>query len=343
MAFEEGSMMMLMEDSQLRKLSKILLNQEAALMDAFDSEIDRAKYIEECNDAYDKVTALLNKCSDLNLVPNVTHDHLKHVIDTIMEHVRSWCLLKGWVGLVQELSYEMKDAYEKFVSLRKKYNGIIRNTEQPSGTSKAEIVNDIHHYVKFAINVSLQFIQDCCSRKRWISKIEAHFDILVKELELPSVQNETSLKRMAENVSLYKRCMLEYASVYGSDSGPVNSEAYSTLLKKEQIQFSKTAKRKMNELGFAGEFYNLTMYQQIKVISTIINEPGGACMPSIDFVGTELGSGPISTASHCLLVESIFGQGGFARLDSDSSEPSFHLGPMPDGMALACEIAYGNY
>ncbi|KAL9233993.1 hypothetical protein vseg_008919 [Gypsophila vaccaria] len=318
MAFEEGSMMMLMEDSQLRKLSKILLNQEAALMDAFDSEIDRAKYIEECNDAYDKVTALLNKCSDLNLVPNVTHDHLKHVIDTIMEHVRSWCLLKGWVGLVQELSYEMKDAYEKFVSLRKKYNGIIRNTEQPSGTN-------------------------CCSRKRWISKIEAHFDILVKELELPSVQNETSLKRMAENVSLYKRCMLEYASVYGSDSGPVNSEAYSTLLKKEQIQFSKTAKRKMNELGFAGEFYNLTMYQQIKVISTIINEPGGACMPSIDFVGTELGSGPISTASHCLLVESIFGQGGFARLDSDSSEPSFHLGPMPDGMALACEIAYGNY
>ncbi|KAK9714554.1 hypothetical protein RND81_06G102700 [Saponaria officinalis] len=345
MAFEEGSMVMLMDDSQLRKLARILQNREEALMDAIDSEVDRAKYIEECNDAYDQVIALLNKCNNLNsLTPKVvTQDYLNHVIDTIMNRVQNWCLSKKWDGLVQELSYEIKYAHAKFINLRKMYYGVIHKTEQPSETSKAEIVKDIQDYVKFAINVSLQCIQDCCSRKKWIGKIESHSDKLVKELESLDVRYETNLHSLAETVSLYRQCMLEYASICGTDSGRVNSDAYLKLLKKEQVQFSNMARRKMNELGFTGEFYNLTKSQQLEVCNSIINEADGANTTSFEFVRSEseYESDPISMASHCLLVESIFDEGGFAKLDL--TESTFHLAQMPDGMALACQIAYSHH
>jgi hypothetical protein len=114
MALSDNDVVMLLDTAQLRKLAQLLLHQEEPLMERIKSEPERVKYLNECNEAYNKVDSLLKDGENFN----------------------------------------------------KKFEGDV---------NKADIAKEIHDYIKYGINMSLQWIRNCSLRVTCIDKIKTHF------------------------------------------------------------------------------------------------------------------------------------------------------------------------
>ncbi|XP_074272350.1 uncharacterized protein LOC141596159 isoform X2 [Silene latifolia] len=334
---EEGEVTMLMEDSKLRNHAKMLFNREEAQMDAINSEPEYARYIKECNDSNDEIISLLNKCNDFNVfgkqrseninahVMEDTRDEIHKVVDMTLEIIRTWF---GWDGLVKELKYEFKVAYDKFMNLRKKYygslgSGLVKENRGNEGSEliKTEIGKDIQDYVKYGINISLQRVRNSGSRARWVRKIAIHFEMLAGL----DVRKENDIRRLAEDVSLYKQCMLDFGSDTRSGSNPVNSKEYLMLLQKGGVSFSDIIERKKNELGFEGEFDRLKDSKQLEVYQCMINEFGGETTSNIQF------------------ADFIFGEGRKTSTLPEMTEPTYFSEELLDDIVVSYGGSDGDY
>jgi hypothetical protein len=182
MALSDNDVVMLLDNAQLSKLAKLLLNQEEPLMERIKSQPERVKYLKECNGAYDKVVSLLQDGENFN----------------------------------------------------KKFEGDV---------NKADIAKEIHDYIKYGINMSLQWIRNCSLRVTCIDKIKTHFSSLVTELQDLDPKNVSKKGILAEKVFECKQCMWEYTNKLKSGSSRALSKAYSMAIKQEGIKFPDLVKK----------------------------------------------------------------------------------------------------
>lgn len=229
MASEANDVVML-EDPQLRKLAKLLLRQEEPHMTLIKSEPEREKYLKQCNDAHDNVISLLDS------------------------------------------NNEFHDNYAK-----------------AGNKDKADIAKEIHEYIKYGINMSMQCVRNCCLRVSCVEKINTHFTSLAAELEKLDPHNVTNMRRLAKDVSLYKDCMWEYTNKCRSGSARAISKAYSLVLKQEGIKFPELVDRHKNKLGYKGEFNDLGEAEKLEVYNSIIEESGRAKIPKIEVASATVG------------------------------------------------------
>jgi hypothetical protein len=182
MALSDNDVVMLLDNAQLSKLAKLLLNQEEPLMERIKSQPERVKYLKECNGAYDKVVSLLQDGENFN----------------------------------------------------KKFEGDV---------NKAKIAKEIHDYIKYGINMSMQWIRNCSLRVTCIDKIKTHFNSLVTEVEELDPENVSKKGLLAKEVSEYKQCMWEYTNNCKSGSARALSKAYSMVIKQEGTKFPDLVKK----------------------------------------------------------------------------------------------------
>ncbi|KAK9681813.1 hypothetical protein RND81_10G029700 [Saponaria officinalis] len=226
MSSEKGDLVMLEDPKKLRKLASIILNQEEALMTWVDSEPERVKYLENCNDSYDGVIKLLEGS--------------------------------------QELVEKHKESNEDIV----------------------KIVEDIQHYIHYGMNMSMQCIRNCALRVTSIKKIQAHFADLVKVVgELPP-DDVAATRRLAEEVTMFKDYMWKYTNSCFNATSRAKSQAYSALIKQENLTFEKLVTKQKNELGLAAEFEELEEAEQLRVYKGIIEESGRATLPILEKIST---------------------------------------------------------
>ncbi|WJX46646.1 hypothetical protein P8452_33425 [Trifolium repens] len=244
MASRDDDVVMLLENAQLSKLAKLLLNQEEPLMERIKSGPERVKYMKECNGAYDKVISLLQDGENFN----------------------------------------------------KEFEG---------DDKKADIAKEIHHYIKYGINMSLQSIRNCSLRVTCIDKIKTHFNSLVTELQELDPESVSKHRLLAKEVSMYKQCMWEYTNKCKSGSARALSKAYSMVLKQEGIKFPDLVKKHKNQLGYEGEFESLEEAQKLEVYNSIIEESGRASIPKLELASTGFGIA-VLVVSAGLMVWDIF-------------------------------------
>ncbi|KAK9681834.1 hypothetical protein RND81_10G030800 [Saponaria officinalis] len=221
---------MLEDITQLRKLAKLILNQEEALQVWMASEPERVKYLENCNDSYDGVTKLIKDSEDL------TQKH--------------------------------KDSKDPDI---------------------VNIVEDIHKYITYCVNMSMQCIRNCSLRLTCVNKIQAHFADLVKMVEELQPSDVAATHRLAEEVALYKQYMWEYTNSCRSASARAMSRGYSQLVKQEGLSFEELVNKRKSELGLAGEFEELEEVEQFQVYKSIIDESGRVSVPIIEKITASSG------------------------------------------------------
>lgn len=87
----QGDLFMLMDDQHLRTLAVLLRNQEQPLSLSINSEPDRAKFLKECNDAYNVVITLLENSIDLrnkHEAARANHSNKADIATDIQEYVK---------------------------------------------------------------------------------------------------------------------------------------------------------------------------------------------------------------------------------------------------------------
>jgi hypothetical protein len=98
MALSDNDVVMLLDNAQLSKLAKLLLNQEEPLMGRIKSEPERVKYLKECNGAYDKVVSLLQDGENFNKkfegddIAKEIQDYIKYGINMSLQSIRNCSL-----------------------------------------------------------------------------------------------------------------------------------------------------------------------------------------------------------------------------------------------------------
>lgn len=138
---------------------------------------------------------------------------------------------------------QCNDAHDNVISLMDSSNDFHNKYVKAGNEDKSDIAKEIHEYIKFAINMSMQCIRNCALRVSCVDKITTHFNSLVVDLENLDPYNVVNMKRLAKDVSLYKDCMWEYTNKCRSGSARAISKAYSLLLKQEGIKFPDLVER----------------------------------------------------------------------------------------------------
>lgn len=198
---------------------------------------------------------------------------------------------------------ECNGSHDKVVSLL--HDGENFNKRFERDEHKADIAKEIHDYIKYGINMSLQSIRNCSLRVTCIDKIKTHFNSLVTELHELHPESLSKKRLLAKEVSMYKQCMWEYTNKCKSGSARALSKAYSMAIKQEGIKFPDLVKKHKNQLGYEGEFESLEEAQKLKVYNSIIDESGRASIPKLELASTALGIA-VLVVSAGLMVWDIF-------------------------------------
>jgi hypothetical protein len=122
----DNDVVMLLENAQLSKLAKLLLNQEEPLMGRIKSEPERVKYLKECNGAYDKVVSLLQDGENFNKkfegddIAKEIQDYIKYGINMSLQSIRNCSLRVTCIDKIKthfsSLVTELQDLDPKNVS-----------------------------------------------------------------------------------------------------------------------------------------------------------------------------------------------------------------------------------
>ncbi|XP_021751293.1 uncharacterized protein LOC110716949 [Chenopodium quinoa] len=252
MELKNDDVAILVDDKQLRRLAKLLLNREESLMANIESGPERNKYLKQCNESYDKVISLLENANDI------------------------------------------KSKYED------------HRTKAEDHKTKADVAETIHYYLKYAINMSMQCIRNCCLRASAVSKISTHYTEMAAKLLETDPGDMVEIQRLFEEAELYAKQTLETAENCRSGSARALSKIFSQSLKDTGTTFPEMLNDYKNRLGYTSiEFEELEDAQKILVYNSIITDSKRAVLPTLE---TLAGGAGVAVLLVCagLMVWDIF-------------------------------------
>ncbi|KAL9239912.1 hypothetical protein vseg_014184 [Gypsophila vaccaria] len=196
------------------------------------------------------------------------------------------------------------DSYDGVIKLMNDSEELVRKHKQ-SGEDLVKIVESIHRYITYFINMSLQCIRNCALRVTCISKINAHLADLVKVVEELQPGDAAAVRRLAEEALAYEKYMWEYTNSCRSASARALSRGYSQLVKQEGISFDDLVNRNKNGLGYEAEFGELEEVEQLEVYKSIIDESGRLKVPLMEKISASAGVA-VLVATAALIAFDIF-------------------------------------
>ncbi|KAL9236734.1 hypothetical protein vseg_011369 [Gypsophila vaccaria] len=215
--------------------------------------------------------------------------------------------LKDWMPSEPERVKYLDDCNEWYDNVTKLTNDsedLVRKHKQ-SNKDITGIVEDIHKYIIYFLNMSLQCVRNCSLRVTCVRKVKAHFADLVKVVGKLQPGDVAGARRLAEEVTLYRNYMWEYTNSCRSASARSLSRGYSKLIKQEGLTFSELVNKKKSKLGLAAEFEELEEIQQFKVYKSIIEESGRVSVPKIEKITASIGVAVLVTTA-ALIAYDIF-------------------------------------
>ncbi|KAF3449407.1 hypothetical protein FNV43_RR10135 [Rhamnella rubrinervis] len=169
---------------------------------------------------------------------------------------------------------------------------------------RAPIAADIFSNTETFINNALQTVRNMTLRKEHLDKINDHVNSLISSMEEMDPQNGTQVQRVGKEVEEYNKAML----AYNTKSGGIGIKELSKMLNASNVSFEKLMQTYQGKFDFPAEFKDLKDVEKQE-------NCGGSWL--IDLVSCSGVSPPLSTdGHHC------------------------HFVSMPDGAALARQIAY---
>ncbi|KAK9681861.1 hypothetical protein RND81_10G032600 [Saponaria officinalis] len=171
-----------------------------------------------------------------------------------------------------------------------------------------KIVETIHHYITYCLNMSMQCIRNCTLRVTCVNKIQEHFVDLSKAVEELQPDDLAAAGRLAEEVTAYKNFMWEYTTSCRSATSRAVSEAYSLVISQEGITFQELVDRHKNKLELEGDFADLDEFDKFRVYKSITEESGRVSLPLMDVASASLGIA-VLVATAALIAFDIFESG----------------------------------
>ncbi|KAL9236737.1 hypothetical protein vseg_011372 [Gypsophila vaccaria] len=196
------------------------------------------------------------------------------------------------------------DSYDGLTKLMSDSEDLTQKHKE-SGEDINKIVDDIHHYITYFLNMSLQCIRNCSLRVTCINKIQAHFADLVKMVGELEPGDAAAARRLAEEVTLYKEYMWEYTNSCRNASARALSRGLSQVIKQEGISFEELLNRTKSKIGLSAEFEELDELDQFRVYKSLIDESGRVSVPLMEKISAS-GGVAVLVATAALVAYDIF-------------------------------------
>ncbi|KNA11605.1 hypothetical protein SOVF_133630 [Spinacia oleracea] len=358
----QDDLFMLMDDQQLRKLAILLRNQEEPLSFSINSEPDRVKFLEECNDAYDIVITLLENSTDLRNKHKVEartnyskkaaiaadiQDYVKYGINLGLQCIQN-CGMR--VSVVEKLKTHLDDIA---IELNKADSRNVTDLQSladevlyyknsmweytinlRSGTSRA-------HSKAYSDTLKLEGIEfpNLVARHKNRLGYKEEFEFLEEDQKLEVYNSIIEESGRAKMPTIYKRNKQSRAT----SPGGIATMAVTAGIMAWDIF---TAEHKLESALSAGVSllsgavsYAVGVAVSSAVGTVVANTQLGILMVSM--AGFVVGAvvGILFAAATGAILGAILGTGGKVPPNLDNLK--FYSATMPNGMALANEISHG--
>ncbi|XP_021749356.1 uncharacterized protein LOC110715085 [Chenopodium quinoa] len=357
----QDDLLLLMEDKQLRKLAKVLRNQEEPLSQSIKSEPDRAKYLEECNNAYDIVVTLLQTSTDLrdkheatrdtdkvkaNIATDI-QDYVKYgvnmglqciqncgmrvtVVESLKTHFDDMATELNTVdsrgvndieGFAEEVSYYKTSMFEYVTNLR-------------SGTSRA-------HSKAYSDALKLEGIEfpNLVSRHKNKLGYKDEFEFLEEDQKLEVYNSIIVESGRAKIPTMYKRSKPPGATAGGVATMAVTAGIMAWDIFTAEHKLESALNSAVSVLSGAVS-YAVNVAVSSAVGTVVANAQLGVLMVSM--AGFVVGAvvGILFAAATGAILKLILGTGG--KVPPNLDDLKFYSATMPNGMAIANEISHDS-
>ncbi|KNA15572.1 hypothetical protein SOVF_097140 [Spinacia oleracea] len=356
----QDDLLMLTDDKQLRKLAKLLRNQEEPLSFSINSEPDRAKFLEECNDAYDIVIILLQNSTDLRNkheaarasnskkadIATDIQDYVKYGINlglqciqncgmrvTVVEKLKTHFDdlstelnmadsrdMNDFESLAEEVSYHKNSMWEYTTNMRSK-----------TSRAQSKAYSDV---------LKLQGIEfpSLVDRHKNMLGYKDEFEFLEEDQKLEVYNSIIEESGRAKMPAIYRRSKTRATSAGGIATMAVTAGMMAWDIFTSEHKLETVLTTGVSLLSGAVS-YAVNVAVSSAVGSVVANTQLGILL--VSSAGFVVGAlvGILFAAATGAILAAILGTGGKVPQNLDNLK--FYSATMPNGMALANEISHG--
>ncbi|KNA18381.1 hypothetical protein SOVF_071270 [Spinacia oleracea] len=354
---EGDDVVMLMEHDQLLKLTTLLLHQEEPLMEAIKSEPERIKYLKECNVAHDKVVSLLEDGENaskkfdgdekMTEIIKEIQEYIKYGVNFSLQSIRN-CSLR--VSCIDKIKTHFDSLVTEIEDL---------DPETAEGISKLRLLAKETSLYKQCMKEYAKKCQGSTARalsKAWSMVIKQEgikFNELVErtknkmgfEGEFESLEDAQKLQVYNSIIEESGRSAMPKLEILKGGVGIAVLVVSAGLM----VWDIFTAEHKVEALLNS----SLTAFKDIGAFAVQMAVDGAVMEALAD---AELGVLYVSMAAFVAgtvvglvfaavagaVIDLILGSGG-KTVPSSVDNLKYHTAKMPDGMALAFQIAHDGY
>ncbi|XP_058727806.1 uncharacterized protein LOC131599488 [Vicia villosa] len=353
MALRDDDVVMLLENAQLSKLAALLLHQEERLMEKIKSEPERVKYLKECNGAHDKVVSLLQECENFNKkfegdekkadIAKETLDYIKYGINMSMQAIRNCSLRVTCIdkikthfdSLVSELAELDPENISKKRLLAKEVSMYKQCMWEYTNKCKSGSARALSKAYSMVIKQEGIKFPDLVEKHKNQLGYEGEFEILedAQKLEVYNSIIEESGRASIPKLELTSAGL--GIAVLVVSAGLMVWDIFTAEHKIEAVLSNSLSK--LSEIGA----FAVQLAVEGAVTDAVADLELGVFLVSLAGFVAGTVAGLLFVAVSGVLIDLIFEGGGKTAPSVEGLK--FHTTKMPDGMALAFQIAHDGF